>query len=165
MLHWCQQQIGLRNGKCPNATCGTNNAIVAFLNWGGGGAQRKNSGLDYNTSIRFPSGRLLKGLCVLCAQRQKRKIDQEGKGGVMEGGWWLSRGDILDICQWCTSARQCLSHAGCWHTGSCGGPPTPSLSINTDTAARLTPPPPPHPPEKTGLHHTVAQTSSMFPWK
>lgn len=27
----------------------------------------------------------VKGLCVLCAQRQKRKIDQEGKGGVKGG--------------------------------------------------------------------------------
>lgn len=97
---------------------------------------------------------VLKGLCVLCAQRQKRKIDQEGKGGVKGG----VEGGRLDICQWCTSARQCLSHAGCWHTGSCR-PPL-SLSINTDTAARLTAPRPPQP----DWHHTDAQTRTQG-WK
>ena len=98
---------------------------------------------------------VLKGLCVLCAQRQKRKIDQEGKGGVkggVEGGSWTSASDALPLGN--------VSHMQAADTQDPAGPPSPSLSlslslpINTDTAARLTAPRPPQPDS----HHTDAQT-------
>lgn len=66
---------------------------------------------------------------TVCSVRQKRKIDQEGKGGLKgkKGGaqLWTSASDALPPGN--------VSHTGCWHTGSCR-PPLPSVG----TAARLT---------------------------
>lgn len=71
---------------------------------------------------------VLKGLCVLCAQRQKRKIDQEGKGGVkggVEGGSWTSASDALPLGN--------VSHMQAADTQDPAGPLSLSLSPSTQT--------------------------------
>lgn len=68
----------------------------------------------------------LKGLCVLCARGQKRKIDQEGKGGVKGewgGGFWTSASDALPPGN--------VSHMQAADTQDPAGPP--SLPPSTQT--------------------------------